>query len=269
MAPGYRAGSGAPGCASAPMPDALLELRGLRKRFGGLTVTDDVSLTVRPREIHAVIGPNGAGKTTLIHQVSGTLRPDGGTVLVNGVDVTGCSLQQRARIGLGRTFQITSIIPGFTALENAALAAQSRAGSSFRLLRPAGSERGLNQAAQAALDRVGLGHRAGTQAGTLSHGEKRQLELAVALAARPLLLLLDEPLAGAGPEETERLIALLRSLREEVGILLVEHDMQAVFALADRISVLVYGRLVVTGGADEIRAHPEVRSAYLGEDAMA
>ncbi len=253
------------------MPDAapLLELRGLRKRFGGLTVTDGVSLTVRHGEVHAVIGPNGAGKTTLIHQVSGTLRPDVGTVLIAGQDVTGWTLPQRARLGLGRSFQITSIIPGFTVLENAALAAQARAGSSFRFLRPAGSERALNRAARSALDRVGLGHRAKTLAGSLSHGEKRQLELAVALAARPLLLLLDEPLAGAGPEETERLIALLQSLLEEVGILLVEHDMQAVFALADRISVLVYGRLVVTGTAADIRAHPEVRSAYLGEDEMA
>lgn len=256
------------------MPDhahsgPLLDLRGLRKRFGGLTVTDDVSLTVLPGEIHAVIGPNGAGKTTLIHQVSGTLRPDSGQVLVAGQDVTAWPMPRRARIGLGRTFQVSCIIPGFTALENAALAAQACAGSSFRFLRPARLERALNQAARLALDRVGLEHRADVLAGTLSHGEKRQLELAVALAARPRLLLLDEPLAGAGPEETERLIALLRGLRDGFGILMVEHDMQAVFALADRISVLVYGRVVVTGTTDEIRAHPEVRSAYLGEDEMA
>ena len=222
-----------------------------------------------PGEIHAVIGPNGAGKTTLIHQVSGTVRPDAGRVLVGGQDVTGWSLPQRARLGLGRSFQITSVIPGFTALENVALAAQARTGSSFRFVRRAGAERALNQAALEALGRVGLEDRAGLLAASLSHGEKRQLELAVALAARPLLLLLDEPLAGAGPEETERLIGLLRGLRQEVGILLVEHDMQAVFALADRISVLVYGRLVVTGSAEDIRAHPEVRSAYLGEDAIA
>jgi branched-chain amino acid transport system ATP-binding protein len=256
------------------MPDPtsdlpLLDLRGLCKRFGGLTVTDDVSLTVRPREIHALIGPNGAGKTTLIHQISGTIRPDAGAVLVGGQDVTGWSLPQRARIGLGRSFQITSIVPSFTALENAALAAQARAGSSFRFLRPARLDRALNAAAQSALDRVGIGHRAGMLAGALSHGEKRQLELAVAVAARPTLLLLDEPLAGAGPEETARLISLLRSLRTDVGILLVEHDMQAVFALADRISVLVYGRLVVTGTSAEVRAHPEVRSAYLGDDEAA
>ena len=251
------------------MPEPLLALRCLCKRFGGLTVTDGVSLTVQPGEIHAVIGPNGAGKTTLIHQVSGTVRPDAGRVWLAGRDVTDWSLPQRARIGLGRSFQITSIIPGFTVAENVALAAQARAGSSFRFVRPARSEQALNEAAAAVLGRVGLHHRRGTLAAELSHGEKRQLELAVALAAKPLLLLLDEPLAGAGPEETARLVGLLRGLRGQVGILLVEHDMQAVWALADRISVLVYGRLVVTGTADEIRAHPEVRSAYLGEDTMA
>ena len=251
------------------MPEALLELRGLCKRFGALTVTDDVSLTVLPGEIHAVIGPNGAGKTTLIHQIAGALRPDRGRVLLAGHDVTSWPPHRRARIGLGRTFQITSLVPGFTALENAALAAQAAAGSSFRFLRPAGRERTLNAAAYTALDRAGLGRRADVLAGSLSHGEKRQLELAVALAARPRVLLLDEPLAGAGLEETERLVALLRGLRAGYGILLVEHDMQAVFALADRISVLVYGRLVVTGTVDEIRTHPEVRSAYLGEDALA
>ncbi len=251
------------------MSEPLLELRGLCKRFGGLTVTDAVSLTVLPGEIHALIGPNGAGKTTLIHQVSGTLRPDSGAVLIAGQDVTGWSLPRRARLGLGRSFQVTSIVPGFTALENVALAVQARSGSSFRFVRPVSREAALNAAALAALGRVLLGHRAEVPAATLSHGEKRQLELAVALAAGPRLLLLDEPLAGAGPEETERLIALLGGLRDQFGILLVEHDMQAVFALADRISVLVYGRIVVTGTAAEIRAHPEVRSAYLGEDAIA
>jgi branched-chain amino acid transport system ATP-binding protein len=251
------------------MPEPLLELRGLRKRFGGLTVTDGVSLTVNPGEIHAVIGPNGAGKTTLIHQISGTLRPDEGAVIFAGQDVTSWSFPRRARAGLARSFQITCIVPGFTALENVALAVQARSGSSFRFFRRAGSEAALNNRARAALDSVGLGHRADVVAGSMSHGEKRQLELAVALAAEPRLMLLDEPLAGAGPEETERLIALLRSLRQRYGILLVEHDMRAVFALADRISVLVYGRVVVTGTVEEIRAHPEVRSAYLGEDEMA
>ncbi|MBB5692500.1 branched-chain amino acid transport system ATP-binding protein [Roseomonas pecuniae] len=251
------------------MPEPLLELRGLRKRFGGLTVTDDVSLTVLPGEIHAVIGPNGAGKTTLIHQISGTLRPDEGEVVFAGQRVTDWSFPRRARAGLARSFQITCIVPGFTALENVALAVQARSGSSFRFFRPAHLEARLNEAARAALEGVGLGHRAGVVAGSMSHGEKRQLELAVALAMEPRLLLLDEPLAGAGPEETERLVALLRSLRQRYGILLVEHDMGAVFALADRVSVLVYGRVVITGTVEEIRSHPEVRSAYLGEDEMA
>ena len=241
------------------MPDPLLELRHLQKRFGGLTVTDDVSLTVHPGEIHAVIGPNGAGKTTLIHQIGGTIRPDAGTIHIMGQDVTTWSMPRRARAGLGRSFQLTCIIPGFTALENTALAVQAT------------GARNLHPPAMAALHRVNLSHRAGVIAATLSHGEKRQLELAVALAAKPRLLLLDEPLAGAGPEETERLITLLASLRsdplrQDHGILLVEHDMQAVFALADRISVLVYGRLIVTGPPEAIKAHPEVRTAYLGED---
>ncbi|MBK1837133.1 ABC transporter ATP-binding protein [Azospirillum sp. YIM B02556] len=251
------------------MPDPLLELRGLSKNFGALTVTSDVSLTVLPGEIHAIIGPNGAGKTTLIHQISGTLRPDRGTIRFAGQDVTALPFERRARLGLARSFQITSIVPGFTALENVALAVQARSGSSFRFLRPVANEKALNEEARAALDTVGLGRVADRGAAALSHGEKRQLELAIAIAMNPRLLLLDEPLAGAGPEETERLIGILRELRSRYGILLVEHDMQAVFALADRISVLVYGRVIVTGTVDEIRDHPEVRTAYLGEDALA
>ncbi|MCQ4159111.1 ABC transporter ATP-binding protein [Roseomonas sp. GC11] len=247
----------------------LLELRGLSKSFGALAVTRGVSLAVAPGEIHAVIGPNGAGKTTLIHQISGTLRPDAGQVLFRGQDVTALDLPARARLGLARSFQITCIIPGFTALANVALAVQARSGSSFRFFRRAEAEEALNAPARAALERVGLGHRAGAVAGTLSHGEKRQLELAIALASAPSLLLLDEPLAGAGPEETARLVALLRALRGDYAILLVEHDMQAVFALADRISVLVYGQLIASGTPEEIRAHPEVRAAYLGEDELA
>ena len=252
---------------AAPRP--LLELRSLCKRFGALRVTDDVSLTVAPGEIHALIGPNGAGKTTLIAQVAGSLRPDTGAVLLAGQDMTRWPPHRRAALGLGRTFQVTAVVPGFSALENAALAVQARSGSSMRFFRPARWERALNAAAAAALERAGLGGRAHARAGTLSHGERRQLELAVALAARPRLLLLDEPLAGAGPEETERLVALLRELRAEHGVLLVEHDVQAVFALADRVSVLVGGRVVVTGTVADIRAHREVRSAYLGEDELA
>jgi branched-chain amino acid transport system ATP-binding protein len=248
------------------MTAALLSLRGLRKRFGGLTVTDDVTLDVLPGEIHAVIGPNGAGKTTLINEISGVLPVDAGTIAFEGRDVTRLPLHRRARLGLARSFQITSIVPAFTALENTALAVQAGAGSSFRFLWPASSETRLNGPAMAALEAVGLAARAQTPAGAMSHGEKRQLELAIALATQPRLLLLDEPLAGAGPEETERLIGILRGLKSRYAILLVEHDMQAVFALADRISVLVYGRLIATGTPDAIRANAEVRSAYLGED---
>ncbi|NKC33699.1 ABC transporter ATP-binding protein [Falsiroseomonas selenitidurans] len=248
------------------MAEPVLALRGLRKRFGGLAVTEDVSLDVAPGEIHAVIGPNGAGKTTLINQISGVLAPDAGRILFLGRDITRLKLHRRARLGLARSFQITSIIPDFTALENAALAAQAGEGTSFRFFRPAGKEAGLNRAAMVALEQVGLARRANTPAGAMSHGEKRQLELAIALATQPRLLLLDEPLAGAGPEETERLIGILSLLRRRYAILLVEHDMQAVFALADRISVLVYGRLIATGTPAVIRQNAEVRAAYLGED---
>jgi branched-chain amino acid transport system ATP-binding protein len=251
------------------MPDTILDLSGLRKHYGALTVVDDVSLTVRLGEIHAVVGPNGAGKTTLMALISGTVAPDGGTVRLDGQDITRLSLPRRARLGIGRCFQVSTIIPEFTALENTALSAQVRAGSSFRFFRPVRGDAALNRRAMAALELVGLAHRAAIQAATLSHGEVRQLELAVVLAAEPRLLLLDEPLAGAGPEETERLVALLAGLRARYGILLVEHDMQAVFALADRISVLVQGRLIVTGNTETIRQHPEVRTAYLGEDAIA
>jgi branched-chain amino acid transport system ATP-binding protein len=245
----------------------LLALHSLRKRFGGLVVTDDVSLTVLPGEIHAIIGPNGAGKTTLIHQISGTLRPDAGIIHLFGKDVTSWPLPRRAALGLARSFQITSIIPGFTVLENTALAVQAGRGSSFRFVRPVRREAALNRAAAAALDQVGLGSRAAMQAGALSHGEKRRLELAIALAGEPRLLLLDEPLAGSGPEDSEQLTRLLQSLRGRFGILLVEHDMPAVFALADRISVLVSGRIIATGSVAAIRENPEVRAAYLGEDA--
>jgi branched-chain amino acid transport system ATP-binding protein len=248
------------------MTEPLLSLRHLHKRFGGLAVTDDVSLDIASAEIHAVIGPNGAGKTTLINEISGVLPVDSGQILFGGRDITALSMPRRARLGLARSFQITSVVNAFSALENTALAVQARSGSSFRFIHPAAGEATLNDAAMAALDQVGLAARAHTQAGAMSHGEKRQLELAIALATEPRLLLLDEPLAGAGPEETERLIGILRGLKSRYTIVLVEHDMQAVFALADRISVLVYGRLIATDTPDIIRAHPEVRAAYLGED---
>ena len=248
------------------MAEPILRLTGLRKHFGGLVVTDDVTLDVLPGEIHAVIGPNGAGKTTLINLVSGTLAPDEGRVEFAGRDVTRLPFPRRVRAGLARSFQITTLVPGFSALENVALAVQARSGFSFRFVRPVAREGALNAEAMAALEQVGLGARAATVAGALSHGEKRQLEIAIAIATAPRLLLLDEPLAGAGPEETERLIALLRALKQRYAVLLVEHDMQAVFALADRISVLVYGRVVATGDVEAIRGNAEVRAAYLGED---
>ena len=248
------------------MVEPLLELRHISKAFGALKVTQDVSLSVLPGEIHAVIGPNGAGKTTLVHQVSGTLAPDAGSIHFAGRDVTRLPLARRARLGLARSFQITAVLPGFSVLENAALAVQARSGSSFRFWRAAATEAALNNAALEALAQVGLANRAETLAGDLSHGERRQLELAIALAMQPRLLLLDEPLAGAGPEETERLVGILAGLKARYGILLVEHDMNAVFALADRISVLVYGQVIATGTPGEIRANRQVRDAYLGED---
>jgi branched-chain amino acid transport system ATP-binding protein len=246
----------------------VLRLDALHKSFGGLAVTADVSLDVRPGELHAVIGPNGAGKTTLIRQVSGTLRPDAGRVVFEGRDVTALSMARRARLGLARSFQITAVLPGFSTRENVALAVQARSGTSFRFLRAAAGERALNETADAALAQVGLLDRAAVAAGALSHGEKRQLELAVVLAQAPRLMLLDEPLAGTGTEEAERLVALLRTLKGGPAILLVEHDMQAVFALADRITVLALGRVIATGSPDAIRADAAVREAYLGEEAI-
>jgi len=246
--------------------DALLSVQGLRKHYGGLAVTNNVSLEVQPGEIHALIGPNGAGKTTLIHQITGTVMPDAGRVIFAGRDITRLSLPQRVHAGLARSFQITSIIAGFSVLENVTLAAQGQSGSSFRFFRAAAGETALNENAGAALAEVGLADRASIIAGALSHGEKRALEIAIALATRPKLLLLDEPLAGAGPEETEKLITLLRGLKSRYAVLLVEHDMQAVFALADRISVLAEGRIIASGSTADIRLSAEVRAAYLGEE---
>ena len=249
------------------MAEALLALERLRKAYGALVVTDDVSLDIRPGELHAIIGPNGAGKTTLVHQISGLSRPDSGRILFDGRDVTALSMAYRVRHGLARSFQITSVLPGFSALENVALAVQARSGTSFRFFGDAAAEPTLNEPAMGYLNLVGLQARAGLRAGELSHGEKRQLELAVALATEPKLLLLDEPLAGTGHEDAARVIDVLRRLKGRYAIVLIEHDMDAVFALADRISVLVYGRVIATGSPESVRASAEVRSAYLGEEA--
>ena len=245
---------------------ALLRTESLVKRFGGLAATDGLSLAVAEGELHALIGPNGAGKTTLIGQLSGELTPDEGHILFDGRDVTRMPVHKRAQRGLARSFQITSIFPSFSALDNVALAVQAHAGHSFRFWRDAGRDRRLVEPARAVLERVGLGARANTPAEALAHGEKRQLELAMALATGPRLLLLDEPMAGMGPEESARMVDLLHELKGTVTILLVEHDMDAVFALADRITVLVRGKDLASGRPDEIRNDPAVREAYLGDE---
>jgi branched-chain amino acid transport system ATP-binding protein len=246
--------------------DPVLRIENLAKNFGGLRVTDDVTLDVMPGELHAVIGPNGAGKTTLINQISGLLAPDSGRILFGGEDVTSLPIHRRAARGLARSFQITSILPRFSVLENVALAVQARSGTSFRFFGSAADEEKLNAPAMAALAQVGLGERTDSPAGELSHGEKRALELAIALAMEPKLLLLDEPMAGTGHDESERLVAMLRGLKGRFPMVLVEHDMTAVFALADRISVLIYGRILASGTPAEVRADPAVITAYLGEE---
>jgi branched-chain amino acid transport system ATP-binding protein len=245
----------------------MLEVRGLSKNFGALRASDGIDLEVREGETHAIIGPNGAGKTTLIAQLAGNLRPDAGRIRFGGEDITALPAHKRARRGLARSFQITSIYPGFSALDNVALAVQASAGHSFRFWRPARRDPKLTEPAQGILDEVGLSGRSQVLAGNLAHGEQRQLEVAMVLATRPRLLLLDEPMAGMGVDESQRMIALLSGLKRKQTIILVEHDMDAVFRLADRISVLVYGRIIASGAPDEIRTNREVRAAYLGEDA--
>jgi len=245
--------------------EPLLRVDQLVRRFGGILATDHVSLEVARGELHAIIGPNGAGKTTLISQLTGQLMPHEGRILLAGRDITRVPPYRRSGLGLARSFQITSLLPDFTAADNVALAAQAHDGHSFHFWGNARKVRHLREAAQAALDRVGLGHRADVVVSRLSHGEQRELELAVALATRPQLLLLDEPMAGLGMTESSRMVQLLQELRREVAIVLVEHDMNAVFALADRISVLVYGRVIASGTPSEIRGNDEVKRAYLGD----
>jgi branched-chain amino acid transport system ATP-binding protein len=245
----------------------MLEVRGLTKQFGALRASDGVDFDVAEGETHAVIGPNGAGKTTFISQLAGNLRPDSGTVRFAGADITALPAPRRARLGLARSFQITSVYPDFSALHNVALAIQAHSGHSFRFWRDARSDPALIEPARRVLNEVGLSARVNVLAGNLAHGEQRQLEMAMALATRPRLLLLDEPMAGMGTDESLRMIALLASLKRRHTIILVEHDMDAVFRLADRISVLVYGRVIATDTPEKIRRNEEVRQAYLGSEA--
>jgi branched-chain amino acid transport system ATP-binding protein len=247
----------------------LLRVEGLTKSFGALVVTNDVSFSVAEGRLVALIGPNGAGKTTLIDQLSGSVRPDAGQIFFGGVDISSCDMPARAELGLVRSFQIAAVFTEYSALNNVALAVQARSGSSFRFFARASGEEGLNAPARAALERVGLLARADDLAGELSHGERRLLEIAIALALRPRLMLFDEPFAGLGYEEARAGIHLIRGLKSECTMLLVEHDMDAVFALADEIGVLVDGRLIAWGTPDAIRVDPWVRSAYLGEEALA
>ncbi|WP_370301696.1 ABC transporter ATP-binding protein [Pseudooceanicola sp.] len=243
-----------------------LGVSNLCKSYGALKVTDDVSLSVESGELHAIIGPNGAGKTTLISQLSGQLNCDSGSVFIGDRDISRLTMPQRVKLGLARSFQITSILPGFTALENVALAVQAREGSSFRFFGTVADEAPLNTAAMTALREAGLDHRAQVLARSLSHGEHRRLELAIALATQPKVLLLDEPLAGVGGEDAESFVENLQKLKGRFTMVLIEHDMEAVFALADRVSVLVYGRIIATGTPEAIRNDPEVRAAYLVEE---
>jgi branched-chain amino acid transport system ATP-binding protein len=244
----------------------LLQVNGLVRRFGGLVATDNLQLDILTGELHALIGPNGAGKTTAIAQFAGELRQNAGTIHFDGEEISHLSTPARVRRGLARSFQITQVLPDDTAEDNVALAVQIRSGHSFRFWRDARGDAQLREPARRYLDEAGLAARANIRAGDLAHGEQRQLELAMALAAEPRLLLLDEPMAGMGPAESRQMIDVLLRLKRRITLLLVEHDMDAVFALADRISVLVYGRCIATGSPDDIRANPDVRTAYLGEE---
>ncbi len=247
----------------------LLQLNDLVKRYGGLVATDNLNLTVRQGEIHAIIGPNGAGKTTLIHQISGSIAPNAGSIVFNGRDVTALTMHERVAMGLARSYQITNIFQAYSVLDNVALAVQARNGSSMRFWHAVASERTMFDEARAVCERVGLGARIDAIAGNLAHGEQRQLEVGLALATRPKLLLLDEPMAGMGPNESARLIPLIRALKDEIGVVLIEHDMDAVFQLADRISVLVAGRIIATGTPEQIRFDIAVKRAYLGDEVAA
>jgi len=249
--------------------EPLLSVAGLCKHFGGIMATDDISLTIADGELHAIIGPNGAGKTTLVAQLMGELRPDCGSIRLDGKDVTALPPYRRSLRGIARSFQITSVFPEFTACDNVALAVQAHSGGSFRFWRAARADPALREPARAVLDEIGLGHRADVPAAVLAHGEQRLLEIAIALASRPRLLLLDEPMAGMGIDDAARMMSFLARLKGKIALLLIEHDMDAVFALADRVTVMLYGSIIATGTPAQIRANAEVRKAYLGEDELA
>ncbi|MFM9885236.1 MAG: ABC transporter ATP-binding protein [Burkholderiales bacterium] len=251
------------------MADSVLAVRGLTKRFGGIVATDNIDLDVVRGEIHALIGPNGAGKTTLVHQLSGALVADAGTIRFNGSDITSTPSYDRVRAGLARSYQITSIFRNHSVIDNFVLAVQARSGTSLAFWHPIRAETALYVEARAIAKDVGLAGREDVVAGFLAHGEQRQLEVGLALATKPSLVMLDEPMAGMGPEESERMIALISGLRAARSVLLIEHDMDAVFRLADRISVLVSGRIIATGTPIEIRANEDVKRAYLGDEAIA
>ncbi|MDH6231640.1 branched-chain amino acid transport system ATP-binding protein [Mesorhizobium soli] len=251
----------------ADQKNSVLILEDLHKKFGALVATNGVSLDVRQSELHALIGPNGAGKSTLIAQICGEISPDSGRILFDGQDITRLPAYKRARMGMGRSFQLTQLCSDFTAMENVLLSLEAKGGGSADIFRNPRRNADNRKIARTWLERVGLGEHENRVVASLAHGQRRQLEIAVALARDPRLILLDEPMAGMGPEESASLTALLQSLKRDYPILLIEHDMDAVFALADRISVLVYGKIIFTGTASEIRAHPEVRAAYLGEEA--
>ncbi len=248
------------------MADILLAVQSLNKRFGAVQASNDFSLDVVHGELHALIGPNGAGKTTVLNQLSGELAPDSGQIYFDGRPITRLRVHRRARMGLARSYQITSVFDHLTVCQNLSLAIQAHSGHSFRFWRRADDDPAIDRAIAPAMARVGLEDRGHVPAANLSHGEKRQLEVGMALASHPKMLLLDEPYAGMGPGGAVELTKLIRRLKTEVTILLVEHDMGAVFALADRITVLVYGQAIASGPPEAIRSDPAVRQAYLGDD---
>ena len=250
------------------MSELALQTVNLVKRFGGILATDRLNLDVKKGELHAVIGPNGAGKTTLISQISGMLQPDEGVINLNGRNITRTSMHARSHFGLARSFQVTSVFKDFSCVENIALAIQAHSGHSFNMFKTTASDTKVNQEASRILSEVGLSEYEKTPAGSLAHGEQRQLEMGIVLATQPSVLLLDEPMAGMGAEDSTRMIAYLNTLKGKYTILLVEHDMDAVFSLADTITVMVFGSAIASGNPASIRRNERVQKAYLGDDPL-